>query len=81
MCQTVVFDDGKNCPAWEAETCAELARRLKGPLVRHPAYFTFVDVSGDNCLCTVDLDATARKFGMLVERDDPGFEVIFKSAM
>lgn len=81
MCQTVVFDDGENRPVWEAETCSELSRRLGGTLVRDPLYSESVDVSGENCLCAVDLEETAAKFGLLVERDDPGFEVILRKAM
>jgi len=81
MCQTVVFDDGENLPAWEAETCSELARRLGGDLVRSASYPDSVDVAGEHCLCPVDLEATAKKFGMSVKCDDPGFEVIFKSAI
>lgn len=78
MCQTVVFDDGKNLPAWEAETCAELARRLGGDLIRASNFVCSVDVSGDDCLCPVDLEATAKKFGLQCVRDKVGFEVIFK---
>lgn len=78
MCQTVVFDDGETCPAWEAETCAELARRLGGDLVRSSLYPESVSVSGDSCLCPVDLEATAAKFGLLLERNDAGFDVVLK---
>lgn len=80
MCQTIVFDDGENCPAWEAEICSELSRRLGGTLVRDPLYSESVDVSGENCLCAVDLEATATKFGLLIERDDPLFEVILRKS-
>lgn len=78
MCQTVTFDDGANFPAWEAETCAELARRLGGELVRSPVYADSADVSGNHCLCPVDLDATAAKFGLQCKRDDAGFDAVFK---
>lgn len=59
MCLTVLYDDGKTFPAWEAETCTELVKRMGGQLVRDPKYAETVDLSGDCCLCTVDLGATA----------------------
>lgn len=79
MCLTVVCDDGHNFPAWEAETCAELIQRLGGgDLVRDKRYVETVSLTGDGCLCAVDLDATAQAHGYSIDRDVVGFDVIFR---
>lgn len=77
MCVEVKFDDGKIFPVWEVETCAELAQRLGGALVRSPVYPATVDLSSSNCLCCVDLEATAAKFGYRFVTDASGLEITF----
>jgi len=80
MCAEVRFDDGKSFPAWEAETRAELQRRMGGPLVLEPRYAASAGLTGDSCLCGVDLAATALKYGYRYEQDDSGFEITFSTA-
>lgn len=79
MCSEVKFDDGKTFPAWEAETCVELSRRMGGPLVRDKGYAESVDLTGENCLCGVDLQATAQKYGYRYQTDNAGFEITFSN--
>lgn len=78
MCLTVLCDDGETYPAWEAETYSELEKRMGGQLIRDPRYAKSVDLSGDCCLCAVDIVATAEKFGYVVDSEAIGPDVIFK---
>lgn len=76
MCNTVYFDDGTTFPAWEAETQCELSRRLGGELVKASTHNDCV-LNPDDCLCPIDLRATAEKFGLEYRLDDELFEHIF----
>lgn len=74
MCVEVRCDDGETFPAWEAETQGELSRRLGGELVK-AATHAACELNDDDCLCPIDIEATAKKYGYEVQCD--GMDCVF----
>lgn len=77
MCVEVLFDDGDTFPAWEAETQGALSQRLGGPLVEYGGATVQVDANQQPlCLCPIDLDATAARYGL--KHDTDGIDHVFR---
>jgi hypothetical protein len=72
MCLTVFMPNNE-----EIETCGELIRILGGTLVKNSIYPDDVEIRKGDCLCPIDIEATAKKFGYECKNNDDGFSVAF----